>query len=353
MTSVRVMIFACFLLMLAPWGVAQDSAMPSESGIPLETPAEVAPYRIDVFWENDGTVLKPQWQSDRHYTNGVGLGFTHQPQWADDLAAGLGLSADGTAAGFLLSQEIYTPNDIIAPVPEVGDRPYTGYLYGGVFWQRERADQLDHVQLNLGVIGDSSLAEETQLEVHRVFEADRPNGWDYQQPDYIAANITYRRTARFNLPPLPGGDHAPSAHLLPYGEVNAGTVHINAALGGTVRVGWNLPDDFGPSRLDAPGSFTASPQRSTRWSIYGFGRGEARYVAWNALVERDIGRAPEPDITPKEFVAEGELGLAVGYRWDATELELAYSQVFLTHEFEEQKQQNGFGRLALSIVCPF
>lgn len=320
----------------------------------LHTLAEpTEPYRIDLFWENDGTVLKPNWQSDRHYSNGAGFAFTYQPQWADDLADGLGLAANGTAAGFIAAQEIYTPNDILRTVPETDDRPYTGYLRGGLFWQRERQNQLDHVQLDLGIIGDSSLAEETQLEVHRIFDADRPNGWDYQQPDYIAANLTYRRTARIDLPALPLGESSPDWQLLPYGEVLAGSVYVTAGLGGTVRIGWNLPNDFGPSRLDAPGSFTAVPERNSGLSVYGFARGEGRYVAWNALLARDIDRSGGQDITPKEFVAEGELGVALAYRWDATEIELAYSQTYLTHEFEEQRQEDGFGRVALRIISPF
>ncbi|BAM03359.1 lipid A deacylase LpxR family protein [Phycisphaera mikurensis] len=340
---------AGLLLALAPLAAAQEDRPAAE--LPAAGPA----YRFQVLFENDGSFVKLNELEDRHYTNGAALDLAHKSETFAGLVDGLGLPADGTAVGLMVAHEIYTPEDITARVPDPDDRPYAGYLYGAFYGQREHDDHLDHLQLNLGVVGESSLAKEVQEYIHEYFTGDDPNGWDSQLGDEFAIDLAYRRTVRIDaaglgLPGLrPGGLNA---QLLPYGEVRVGTTHRDATLGGIARVGWKLPDDFGPARVRDPGSFTgAGPQPG--WSVYAFAGAAARYVQWNTFLDGSYARNPSPSVDREPLLGIFRGGFAVGYTGHRFNAEIGYAQTFLTHEFKGQEDADAFGQIQLQVGWGF
>ena len=87
-----------------------------------------------VQWENDRIA-----NTDRHYTNGFRLSLVSEavdsdPEWAKDILetiypfANLRKGRVGAAFG----QSIFTPEDTSATALVVNDRPYAGWLYGGI-----------------------------------------------------------------------------------------------------------------------------------------------------------------------------------------------------------------------------
>ena len=324
------------------------------------------PHRWAVYWENDGAlVLKPWDPSDRHYTNGVGASLTWQSPtagkfWKDFLGLP---AAQGTAAGVVFGQEIYTPTDLLRTVPDALDRPYAGYAYGGLFVQRECNNHLDHLQLNLGVVGPSALARQTQVTIHDTFAGDDPGGWSSQLRDELAAQLTYRHKVRIDLPWLDGSaESGIKAQVIPYGEVNLGTVHRDVAGGATVRWGLNLPDDFGPGRLRDVASFTGTRNGAghplgtldaDQWSVYGFARLAGRYVEWDTFLDGSNYRDPSPALSKEPWLGEAELGLSVGWECENNHVEVVYSTTWLTRSFETQRQDDSYASLAVQCTVGF
>lgn len=338
-----------------------------------------APMSLRIYWENDGAQPDPFDGYDRGYTNGIALTLDHQPAWADDLAEHMPFAqafteAHGpaqTAAGYVLGQQIFTPRNIETRAPIPGDRPYAGYLYGGVYWQRQAAYRgrddaavFDHFELNLGVVGDSSLAEDVQDYVHETFNSRIPRGWDNQLKDEFAYQFYYRRKWRFDsgefsLPLL--GDL--ETQIIPHVGIALGSVHRYAEAGLTARVGFHLPDDFGSGRINDLKSATASdddpgalPQG---WAWYAWGRVGARYVEHNTFLDGSNTRNPSPSIDKEPFLLEAQIGLALSYHDGPYSVDLTWGVTFVSNQMDPPTGSNAdegttsYGTVTLSLTKRF
>ena len=345
--------------LLAPLLLAAGAVASAQQAEPIRAVEHAPAYRFQLLIENDGSFLKPNELEDRHYTNGSALDFAAKSDTLQDFVDGLGLANTGTAAGVFAAHEIYTPEDLSREDPDPDDRPYAGYLYGGVYAQRESegfaGDWLDHLQLNLGVVGPSSLAQEVQDYIHENFSGEDPMGWDAQLGDELAANLVYRRVLRIDAAELDlptANADGWNAQLLPYGEVRVGTTHRDATAGGLFRLGYKLPDDFGPAQVRDPGSFTGSgPQRG--WSFYGFAGAAARYVEWNTFLQGNYERDPSPAVEPEPFLGIFRGGFAVAYTGNRFAAEIAYAQTYRTREFRGQNDADAIGQIAATVSWGF
>ena len=341
---------------------AGDTAAPGADWRPAERDAEgLGPWRFTLHLENDSALFIPNSPSDRHYTNGTAFSFAWRPRFAEQAAEAIPrLGGDfgdnpGTAFGVMLGQLIFTPNNIELTVPQPDDRPFAGYLFVGGHWQRSGEKTLDHVQLDVGVTGPPSLAEPIQEIVHDVFpNSEDPGGWDNQIESEPTLQLTLRRkwrsnpdAVRFDLAGLPM-----QVQGIAGAELDLGTVLRQ--LEGTLlaRVGYRLPDDFGPGRLSEPASFTANPARG--WSFYLFGRLTGRLVEHNLFLEGSDFRNPDhPTVTKNPFVGEAAAGLAVNYARGGWSVGLNYAQVYSMQEFEQQSDNHSYGRYSLSLQREF
>ena len=320
------------------------------------------PWALTVISENDSPYYK--WNSsDRYYTNGLAVSFAHQPRWAEDLAPYVPFAEQfgpaRTAAGYVAGQLIFTPDDITAEVPDPADRPYAGYLFGGVYWQRQSTGDavptLDHIQLDLGVVGPSSFAEGAQRNIHNVFGGDEPNGWDAQLRDEPTAQLTVRKKWRLDvLTPEPDADGLASfgVQIIPDAGVTVGNVWRYAELGATARLGVNLPDDFGPARINNLASFTGAQKGDGRWSAYIFGRATGRAVEHDLTLEGNSYK-DSASVDAEPLVGELQAGFEVAYQWQHSAFTLGYSQTFLTEQFEGQDGWHSFGAYVLRFVTRF
>src|SRR3546814_15876179 len=57
--------------------------------------------------------------------------------------------------------------------------PYTT-LFRSIGLVSENGDQLDNLELNVGVVGPWSLADKTQIEYHKLIDVQVPEGWENQ-----------------------------------------------------------------------------------------------------------------------------------------------------------------------------
>ena len=310
------------------------------------------PFTFTAYWENDGTILKPNNNNDRHYTNGVAFTFSHRPEWVEGFAdfVTLGESFDKTAAGYIVGQLMFTPDDLDARVLIPDDRPYAGYLFAGAYLQRANDNVFDHAQLDLGMIGPSSQAGYMQHDFHRWFGEDEPRGWSNQLPDEFTVQLKLRRKWRFDLEPFTAWDHEFDQQLIPQVDLAVGTVYRNVSAGATWRVGLHMPDDFGPGRLADVSSATGN--QSNKTGGYAFVRATGKAVQYDIFLDGSEFRDSH-GVDSEPLVGEIQIGIALYGKYKDWLLQANYSQTFMSKDFEDQGSTDSYGALMLSASSSF
>lgn len=335
-----------------PQGTAAATPPPAA---PRQSDAEGQVCALTTYFENDTQGAKPNHPTDRYYTNGLEMAFHHQPPWARDFANWLpGRSQFGddmrTGAGYLLGQIMFTPEDLYSTTLVTNDRPYAGYLYAGVYADRQDDFRYDRVQLDVGIVGPHSYAEDLQLAAHGLFQTFKPRGWANQLPDELEAELYLRRKWRFNLYESADGG-AFKIQAIPEAGAALGTVYDSVEGGSVFRLGYHLPDDFGPGRLADVADAAEIPQPG--WSVYLFGRATGRAVAHNILVQGTNWRS-SPGVGLEHTLAEGQFGIDVRHTWKSgIGFEATYSQTYQSKEFTLQRGSHSFGSFTLMLFARF
>ncbi len=290
---------------------------------------------LTLYMENDGGVIKPLYRTDRHYTNGTEIAFTHQPDvnFLKDYSRWNGFGKnDGevnTALGYFFGQNLYTPDHVDNPAKRAKhDMVFAGWMYGGIFAQRASENQMEHLELNIGMIGPVASGGEVQGFVHHFMGVAEAKGWNNQLKDEFEADATWLRRQRVDEQYFKRTENF-DAHL-EYGAT-VGTLHRNADLGIVFRYGINLPNDFGPGRLEAPASACIDKPAQTQ-SAYIFTRFGGKLVEYDRFL---TGLTTEPVV--------GQLQIGMAYRYKS--FEVSYSQTFLTREYKEQGSTDSYAAL--------
>lgn len=291
--------------------------------------------------------------TDRDYTNGALVSYIGA---ANDLPLAGRVVRDSlgwlTDAGlwrmtYGLGQNMYTPQRIDQTTPNPADRPYAGFLYGsiGIVADERHVDgeprQLDVLALDIGIVGEGSLAEEAQKLVHDIIDDQKPLGWGSQLGTEVAFRLLYERSWRaskkWDLPVLPvEGDITPHVGLA------LGTAETYAAGGVSFRFGEDLGDDYGPPRvrpaLAGPGFF----ENVDGFSWYIFAGAQARAVARDLFIEGNTFRdSPGVDLQPFQLDVQAGLAIQVG------RAEIAFTHVVRSPQHKEKRRWNRFGSVNL------
>jgi len=307
--------------------------------------------KLTLYVDNDTGGMNLVDDSDRWYSNGAALGYTHQPDWAARLAEALpfqnelGQPKDRAGAGYIVGQLMFTPEDITQSAPQPNDRPFVGYNFLGAYWQRANAHTLEGVQVDVGFVGNSTQADAIQELIHDLFGGDDPNGWPNQVEDEPTAQVFLRKKWKWRA--WQDDDSTLALQVLPYGTLALGTVNRSLELGGDLRIGWRLPEDFGPGRLlDPLDAVSGTPDG--KWHAYGFLGGSVRVVEHNLFIEGSEFQSG-PGVEAEELVGELRFGVAGRYRFtEAAHLELAWANTLRSDEFEQQDDSHAFGSFTLT-----
>jgi hypothetical protein len=304
--------------------------------------AEEKAGALSILWENDIF-----FDTDRDYTNGAEITYTTPPSQNVDtivaFARRLPLFADtgDVRTSYAIGQDMFTPEHTTLPVPLTSERPYAGFTYLSLALLEANTERLDQLQLQLGVVGPMALAKETQFWVHSIINDAKPKGWHYQLANEPALNLYYERSLRI----------IPRQSLLgmvldiePHLGGAVGTVYDYANAGAMVRLGINLPDDFGPLRMAPalPGSSFFEPEAG--FSVYGFAGVDGRVMGRNIFLDGNTWRSSrfvDKDI----FVGDLTVGAAVTLE----HMRLAFTHVFRTREYKTQTSSDQFGAVSLSF----
>lgn len=308
--------------------------------------------------------------TDKHYSQGIRFVWTPSKSeiypWGGDggVAASLAKLIPGfvpedakakVRVAYSLGQSIFTPTDLRRAIPDPNDRPYAGWLYGGLTLvsevnrdQQDRLTQFDAVGIDLGIVGPGALGKQTQRAFHRFLGGDQiiPRGWDKQLHDEPGILVTYDKKWRFVVPVFSGNAKDFSLDATPSIGVNVGNVYTGGSVGITFRFGQSLPDDYGPPRIRpglAGSDFVERPVQDRTFGWYLFAGVEGRAVAQNIFLDGNTFR-DSPSVDKKTLVADFQGGVAIlvgGVR-------ITYTQILRTREFNHQRGNDNFGAIGLS-----
>lgn len=346
--------------------VNASAPVPDASSVKAVSPAadtsplpDNNPWTFNAYYENDLFA-----GSDQNYTNGIRFSWISPdvssyeddpsvPQWFRTANHKLRYfhslkDNEKMARNFVFSvgQLMYTPENRDATELLKDERPYAGFLYAGMAYNTRSHAQLDTVALRVGVVGPASYAHETQDFVHEVRGFEKFKGWDNQLDNELGLQMVYEQKHRMFYRTLTS---ALEHDMISHAGFSLGNVATYANFGGEYRLGWELPDDFGTSSVQA-GSDNSAPGRSDPRlkkrglsGVHAFASLDTRLVLHDIFLDGNTFRNG-PSVDKEPVVAYAALGVAgtMG-SW-----KVSYAQVFRTREFETQPHAQSYGSISLS-----
>ncbi|MGD9943070.1 MAG: lipid A deacylase LpxR family protein [Burkholderiaceae bacterium] len=313
--------FATALLAVLP--ACLLPAVPAAARCRVDTPRQLISIDNDVF---TGT------GSDSSYTSGVRLERFAGPDspgtplddWVERLA-GDGLDerctpqdhAGGGLRSWYAAQEIYTPREIRVAAPQPNDRPWAGALYAGRSWEavgwRDGRLLMRRIEVAAGVIGDASLARETQRAVHRLLDTRTPRGWDNQLRNQFAVALRYLARQRWGDDRRDLIVHYGGVLASAMGYANAGATVRYGRLGCELASPGVVPHVLRISGRPWTNGGDACAADSTRLRYYGFVGVDLRAVGWNRLID-GAPRRGSSHVEAVHAVGDVRVGAAIGGR---------------------------------------
>lgn len=241
---------------------------------------------------------------------------------------------------FSIGQNMYTPEDKVRLDPNPNDRPYAGWLYLSSSTIAYSERQMASLELQIGVVGPAALAGRTQNWWHGIIDAPSVNGWDHELHNEPGLNLYGEWRRRLTSDPRDGwgGD------IIGVGTAALGNVETSAGLGGLIRLGYNLDDDFGPPRL-RPGAAATEFFDGGGLALQLFVGAHARAVGRDIFLDGNTFR-DSPSVNKETFVPELTAGVAarIGH------FRLGYQYIWRDEEFEGQAGASRSGALTLTYV---
>jgi len=316
-------------------------------------------WTFSLYVENDMFA-----NTDQDYTNGIKLtwispdltGYAQSdtlPDWSLRWIKRLPfINEAGLQRNIALSigQNMYTPEDTENTNLIVADRPYAGWTYGSIAFHSKNERRLDTIELQAGMVGPLSFAEETQKTWHGLIGVAKPLGWDNQIGNEPGLAVIYERKWRtFRIENKDGLGSDAITHL----GATLGNVYTYGNCGVETRFGWHIPADFGTS-LIRPAGDTNSPvdqrdtgisKRASPFGCYLFASAAGRAVARNIFLDGSTFSSSH-SVDKKHFVADFAAGASI----IAGPVKISYAHVFRTKEFEAQRDDHKFASITISFT---
>lgn len=308
-----------------------------------------------LYYENDfleGT--------DRDYTSGLKLTWSTPytsdvasagwPSWFYPLMARLPFvnrPERERAISFSFGQEIYTPEDIDTTEPITDDRPYAGRTYFAAGFHSKTERRRNTWELNVGILGPASMAEQAQGLIHKINGASDPQGWDNQLENEVTLDAIFETQWKLRRPGFRKGF---AYDFIPHLGVRLGTVNVYINGGGEFRFGWDMPDDFGscPIRAGCDNNSAFEKKnsdfnRQKRLGVHFFIAADGRFIARDIYLDGNTFRDSH-SVDKKTQVADFIGGASVRYGTVKT----TYSYIRRTRQFDTQDDGQTFSSLSIS-----
>lgn len=314
---------------------------------------------ITVYWEND--IFE---ELDRYYTNGIKISWISRdltnykdiktiPSWMHEFIEKIPLINDPQqqySVSLFFGQNIYTPEDTKKRKLIKKDRPYAGVTYLGFGLHSRNNMHMDTFELGTGIVGRHSYAEDVQNKIHKWTGSKTANGWENQLYDEPLLNLYFER--KWKILQIRNANGL-GLDFIPHTGLAIGNAFTGANIGGQVRLGWNVPNDFG-TYLIRPGSDSSAPLDDTdprflpplqRLGMHIFLAADGKVVARNILLDGNTFRNSH-SVDKEPLVAEFTGGMGMIIR----KVKITCSYVHQTREFETQKNAQHFGAISLSFT---
>ena len=326
--------------------------------IPLAAHSTDNPWTHSLYFENDLFI-----GTDSDYTNGVKYSIISpdlSPQAPHNRTAKVSRMAldlfhtlpliknapaeTGHKIELAFGQDIFTPQDISRYDLIEEDRPYAGYSYLAMSYHRKSDDgqswsQMDTAEVQIGIVGPSSLAEDAQKFIHRIRDLQRPNGWDHQLKDELGVTLAFERKWLYH----PTWQRRFCADAIGHAGIALGNVMTYLNTGMEIRAGWNIPRSFAVSLIRPAGSTWSTLDQNL--SIYLFTAVNGRAVLRDIFLDGSTFHSSH-HLDKRPLVADLSTGLTARYR----RLSLSLVRTRRTREYEHQPKHHGFGSITLSYA---
>jgi lipid A 3-O-deacylase len=268
---------------------------------------------------------------------------------------------------FGLGQTMYTPSDLTTPVLQTDQRPYAGYLWVSYGMAVNYPLGVISSQLQLGITGPPSLAQDAQSLAHWTWAHDspQPQGWGNQIKTMPQVALVNQYSGRWPFMEYcrSGCNGAYTEHRIvdftPRAQLDLGFPMTRASTGGMVRLGYGFPDILNADRIAV-----SAPPASARaidefinnlapW-IMAFASADGRAVAWNQLLSGTFAdRGPNgwhtiKQIDTNHLVWETSYGVGVG----STYATIIYQRVSRGAEYHPNGGTHHYGAISFTIHSP-
>lgn len=321
------------------------------------------PWTLNLYFENDLFT-----ETDQDYTNGIRASWVSPnitdylndkrlPGWVREVNQHLPLFDPGPSKGeevqrnlvLSLGQVIFTPQDIERTTVDPNDRPYAGWLYGGIAYHSRTEDQLNSAELNIGIIGPAALGQEAQDFIHDLRGFKKFKGWDNQLENELGFQLAYEHKNRWLKEKITG---VLGYDLILHGGVSLGNIATYANTGAELRMGWRLPHDFGTSALRTGGDNSAPGVNDDRYHFNSrdnnigahlFISADGRWVLQDIFLDGNTF-SDSHSVDKRSLVGEIAVGWAVLYQgW-----KVSLARVHRSREFKGQPKGHNYGSLSVS-----
>lgn len=300
-----------------------------------------------ISWENDHFA-----RTDRGFTNGLKLAWIPpEKQKGDDkffLDRLMFVSRPDFShfRAYSLRQDMFTADDLTVSGLIEEDRPYAGFLefeLGAYSLSRFRAI---YWGLSLGIVGPLSLAEHAQKLIHSSGRPDWPEGWQHQLKNELVVQL-YAENKWKKI--IPAGIRGLGLDLIPQCGAGLGNAYTYAHAGLQVRLGLNLPEDFGvpplrPGGSGGPGFPDREPERAGRAydSVYLYAALDGQGIVRNVFLDGNTFRESH-SVDKKTFA--GYLQVGLGARISI--FQFTFALVGWSKQYETQKNRSVYGLVNL------
>ena len=250
---------------------------------------------------------------------------------------------------FSIGQTIYTPADINATEIVEDDRPYAGWLYTSFAYHSKNQNQLDTLEVQIGVVGPAAQGEEAQDFIHDLRGFEKFQGWDNQLENELGLAFIYEHKRKLLNKTDRYGNFG--YDLIAHFGGSLGNVATYLNSGAEIRFGWLIPNDFGTSAV-RPGGDNSAPgaiwdpriSNPGSWGIHAFISFDARLVAHDIFLDGNTIQDSH-SVDKKNGVVDFSVGVSTvfqGYK-------ISYAQVFRTKEFKGQDNSHSYGSFSISF----
>ena len=320
-------------------GIQMPLSAPVSSGRDDERPHPTLPGPDDSEARLSGQVIQA-WEendsmtgTDSNYSQGIQFSYLAPESawgsmpaalsWFGEAIPSPGYQVERGRFTVATGQLMFTPIEIHTTALQPGDRPYAAWIYVAPAIQRRGQTPsgnavLEELRLDLGWMGPGALGGEAQNFIHRNFAIGLAEGWDHQLHNEPTGDLTLARAWRHTLA---GDRDGGCVDFVAHGALTGGTPRTQGTAGGLIRIGVNLPDDFGQPTIQSSLPISAGVPRS--FGVHVFAGVEGRATAYDSFVDGNLWRSSH-HVAGEPLGVESRVGFAL--TWHSVDLGFTYAR---------------------------